>query len=362
MKFSLEFLRNVGSQNLVHGRRTLLKGTAAGAAVAAVGAGAAPFAARPAHGVLTGYVFVSNEKSHELTVLEPGNYEVVNKIPTSRRPRGMVFNPAHTLLYVACGDEDVIDVIDVDSQEVVDGIPTGPSPEVLTISPDEQLMFVANEEDSSMWIISVEDRVLQHEVPSGAEPEGVLITPDGATVYLTSEVADMVHKVDVEQGIITNNVVVGTRPRRIRVTPDQKEMWVTCELSGEVYIIDIESYQVIDVLNFLPPGFRQVDVTPVGLELNESGTQAYVTLGRANHIAFVDVPKREITDYVLAGSRAWGITMTADEATLLVCNGLSDDISIVDIASRRVLKSVRVGRVPYTPLIDDREGWSPVGN
>ena len=362
MKLSGEFLRNVGSQNLVHGRRTLLKGTAAGAAVAALGVGAAPFTARPAHGLLTGHVFISNEKSHELTVLDPVTFEVVNKIPTSRRPRGMVFNPGHTLLYVACGDEDVVDIVDVNEQKVVDGIPTGPSPEVLTISPDEKLMFVANEEDSSMWIISLEDRVLQHEVPSGAEPEGVLITPDGATVYLTSEVADMVHKVDVAQGIITNNVVVGTRPRRIRVTPDQKEMWVTCELSGEVYIIDIESYQVIDVLNFLPPGFRQVDVTPVGLEINAAGTRAFVTLGRANHVAFVDVASRNITDYLLCGSRAWGITITANEQTLLVCNGLSDDMSVVDIASKKVLKSVRVGRVPYTPLIDDREGWSPVGN
>jgi PQQ-dependent catabolism-associated beta-propeller protein len=332
-----------------------------GAAVA-LGAGLTPFMSRPSKGLLTGYTFVSNEKSHELTVLAPETFEVVNKIPTSRRPRGMVFNAEHSLLYVACGDEDVIDVVDVADQRVVDGIPTGPSPEVLTISPDEKLMFIANEEDSSMWIISIEDRVLQHEVPSGAEPEGVMVTPDGKTVYLTSEVADMIHKVDVEQGIITQNVIVGTRPRRIRITPDGKEMWVSCELSGEIYIIDVESYQVTDVINFLPPGFRQVDVTPVGLELNAAGTRVYATLGRANHLAYVDVQSREITDYILVGSRAWGITITVDEKTVLVANGLSDDISVIDEETRRVRKSVRVGRVPYIPLIDDRVGWAPVGN
>ena len=362
MSFRSQILRGFGHSELVPGRRGLLKGVAATGAAATLGAGLTPFMSRPARGALTGFTFVSNEKSHEITVLAPETYEVVNKIPTSRRPRGMVFNADHDLLYVACGDEDIVDVVDVASQEVVDGIPTGPSPEVLTISPDEKLMFIANEEDSSMWIISVEDRVLQHEVPCGAEPEGVMVTPDGKTVYLTSEVADMVHRVDVERGIITRNVIVGTRPRRIRITPDQQEMWVSCELSGEIYIIDIESYQVTDVINFLPPGFRQVDVTPVGLELNAAGTRAYVTLGRANHLAYVDIATREITDYVLVGSRSWGITISADEKILLVANGLSDDISVIEEETRRVLKSVRVGRVPYIPLIDDREGWSPVGN
>ena len=362
MSYSRSVLRGFGNPALVPGRRRLLQGMAATGAVAALSAGAAPFAARTAKGALTGHTFVSNEKSHELTVLAPDTYEVVNRIPTSRRPRGMVFNAPHTLLYVACGDEDVVDIVDVERQEVVDGIPTGPSPEVLTISPDEKLMFIANEEDSSMWIISIEDRVLLHEVPSGAEPEGVLVTADGSTVYLTSEVADMIHRIDVEQGIITNNVIVGTRPRRLRLTPDGSEMWVSCELSGEVYIVDVASYQVKDVINFLPPGFRQVDVTPVGLELNVAGTRAYVTLGRANHLAYVDVATREITDYVLVGSRAWGVTLTQDESTVLVANGLSDDISIVDEESRRVIKSVRVGRVPYISLIDDRVGWSPIGN
>ena len=103
-------------------------------------------------------------------------------------------------------------------------------------------------------------------------------------------------------------------------------------------------------------------MTPVGLELNAAGERAYVTLGRANHLAYVDVKTREITDYILVGSRAWGVTITKDEKTILVANGLSDDISVIDEESKRVLKSVRVGSVPYIPLIDDREGWSPIGN
>ena len=62
----------------------------------------------------TGSVFVSNERTHNVLVYDPANdFAVVADIATSRRPRDLQVNPDKTLLYVACGDDDVIDVIDV---------------------------------------------------------------------------------------------------------------------------------------------------------------------------------------------------------------------------------------------------------
>ncbi len=51
----------------------------------------------------TGLIFVSNEKTHDLTVIDPETLEVINSIPTSKRPRDMHFNEDRTLIYVACG-------------------------------------------------------------------------------------------------------------------------------------------------------------------------------------------------------------------------------------------------------------------
>ena len=58
-------------------------------------------------------------------------------------------------------------------------------------------------------------------------------------------------------------------------------------------------------------------------------------------------------DYVLVGSRAWGVGLSPDEKTLYVANGLSDDITVIDTDTRRVTKSVPVGRVPHSVLVDD---------
>jgi YVTN family beta-propeller protein len=67
----------------------------------------------------------------------------------------------------------------------------------------------------------------------------------------------------------------------------------------------------------------------------------------------VDVATRKVRDYVLVGSRAWGATLNRDESMLVVVNGLSDDISLVDTKTNKVLRSVAVGRVPHTAVIDD---------
>jgi PQQ-dependent catabolism-associated beta-propeller protein len=307
----------------------------------------------PARAAGTGYLYVSHERSHNVLVLDPAReFATVADIATSRRPRDMHFNNAHTLLYVACGDDDVIDVIDVATHAVVDQIPTGRSPEAFVLSHDETTIYVSNEENSTCQVIDIASKLIIHEIPVGAEPEGVLLSPDGRTLYVTSEVADMVHVIDPVLGVVTQNIIVGTRPRRFALSPDERELWVSDELSGQISIIDVATNQVLTDLEFLPPGFRPVDVTPVGLTLMADNRTMAVSLGRANHIAYVNTATREIEGYTLVGSRAWNVCNSADGSQLYVTNGLSDDISIIDVASRRNILSVPVGRVPYAVLVD----------
>src|SRR6202161_2636684 len=77
----------------------------------------------------TGLIFVSNEKTNNIIVLDPKTYKPVANLKTARRPRDMHFNADHSKLYVACGDDDVIDIVDVAKLEVVGKLNTGTSPE-----------------------------------------------------------------------------------------------------------------------------------------------------------------------------------------------------------------------------------------
>ena len=114
----------------------------------------------------TGLIFVSNEKSNNLIVLDPKTYKVVKDIKVSRRPRDMHFSADHTKLYVACGDDDVIDILDVAKLEVIGKLNTGPSPETFAIDEKRRRLYVANEEG----LVALRHRHRpEHHRPRGAD-------------------------------------------------------------------------------------------------------------------------------------------------------------------------------------------------
>ena len=352
----------------------------------------------------TGYLFVSSEKDHAITVLDGDTYEVVKQIRTAARPRHLAFNPDRTRLYAACGEGNAIDIIDVGALELVDRIGPINDPEAFDFSPDGETMYISLEDDAQLGILDLrayfegreekpeltvaevsatddgdddddDDEEEEEEeggdddeegedddgesipgmstVDVGEEPEGILVNKDGSLVFVTSEVANMVHVIDTATAEIRANIVAGNRPRRFAVPAGGNTLWVTNELSGSVSLIDLGTMKVTGTVEFKPKGFRPEDVTPVGITTTGDGATAFVALGRANHVAVVDVASLDVEDYVLVGSRAWNTTLNRDESLLFVANGLSDDISVIDVADRRVIKSVPVGRVPYAVLIDD---------
>jgi PQQ-dependent catabolism-associated beta-propeller protein len=325
-------------------RRSVLAGGAALAALAVV---------RPGYAAGTGNIFVSTEKGNEVVVLDK-TFNIIKRIATSKRPRDMQMTKAHDLLYVACGDDDTIDVIDVASLEVVDSIPTGPSPEMFRLSDDETAVYVSDEENSTVEKIDLASKIAVQTIPSGAEPEGILVMPGGKVEFATSEVADMVHVIDAEKGAVIKNIVVGTRPRRFILLASLNELWVSCELSSEIFIIDLTTYEIKgDSLVIIPPGFQEEDVTPVGMAVTKDESKVLLTLGRANHVAIIDAKSHDVLSFVLTGKRPWSVDLSSDEKLAIAANGLSDDITVIDMASMRAIQSYPIGRIPHTVVIDD---------
>jgi YVTN family beta-propeller protein len=157
--------------------------------------------------------------------------------------------------------------------------------------------------------------------------------------------------VDLTSGKVAKNIPAGKRPRRFALTADGAQLWVTNELDASVTVIDTKTQTVLDTIKFTVKGARAADITPVGITMTRDGKRAFVSLGKANHVAFVDVASRKTTDLVLVGKRAWGVALDKAEKTLYVVNGLSDDMSIVDVASAKATRTVKVGRVPHSVVL-----------
>jgi PQQ-dependent catabolism-associated beta-propeller protein len=300
----------------------------------------------------TNHLFVSNEKGNGVTVLNATDYTPVAVIKTGARPRGMVFSPDHKLLYVACGGANRIDIVDVAAMKVVGRIGGIDDPETFDLDKSGERLFISNEDAGELSIYDLATKKLLKSIKVGLEPEGVLLNPDDTKVYVASEGSNLVSVIDIASGKRTD-IGTDTRPRRFALTPDNKELWVSTELAGKVDLIDVATDKVTGGIDFLPPGMRKQDVSPVALVIDKTGATAFVTLGRANHVGVVDVKSHKVTGYILVGARPWGIAFDKEQKRLFVANGASDDVSIIDAASRKVLKSVPVGHYPYGVAIDE---------
>ena len=106
-------------------------------------------------------------------------------------------------------------------------------------------------------------------------------------------------------------------------------------------------------IEFNIPGLSKESVQPVGVRLDEKRQLAYVALGPANRIAIVNMKTFEVEKYILTGQRVWNLNINTNGTRLYTTNGVSNDISVIDIEKRKVIKSIPVGRYPWGVVVKE---------
>jgi len=288
---------------------------------------------------------LTNERSGSVIHIDE-NGSTTHLTPICERPRGMVRGPLDTQVIIACSDDHKLVVYNRATRTIDSEILAVPGAMNVALHVATNRLLVTNEGNASASVFDLLSGQLIAELPTGLEPDGIVITDDGSYIFVASENAGLVHVFDgasyEEKDVIRTNL----RPRRIALLKD--ELWVSSEMGSRVEIFDILTRKKRGEVIFAPKGFRPEQMTPVDILFNESANEAYVALGSANHVAIVDITKREITKYILVGKRAWGLGLSPDKQTLIVLNGLSDDFTLIDLETKRPKLTKRAGLIPHS--------------
>src|SRR4051812_9014540 len=237
-------------------------GAAAGSSAAPAAVPAAPPATIPAV-----RVFVTNEQSGDLTVIDAATNSVIATAPLGKRPRGIQAGPGGKYVYIALSgspsappgvDEktlpppdrsaDGIGEIDTETYKVTRVIKAGNDPEQLAVSADGTRLYVANEDAGQLSVVDVPSGSVVATVKIGDEPEGVTIRPDGKVVYVTSEEDGAVFAVDTATNKLLKRIPVGSRPRSIGFLPDGSRAYVSLENDGAVAVIDSTAHKFLHLM------------------------------------------------------------------------------------------------------------------
>ncbi|MGH7102990.1 MAG: PQQ-dependent catabolism-associated beta-propeller protein [Acetobacteraceae bacterium] len=315
---------------------------------------------------LTGTAYAANEKDNTVSVLDLAKMKAVKTVPTGQRPRGMALTSDGGRLLVCLGDSNRIDIFDTKTWNVVGSILT-PDPEYAALrQPGNNPLYVSNENNALVTVWNIDTQKMLVQMPTGVEPEGMAVSPDGQLIVNTTETTNMAQFFSYKTGRNLANILVPPRPRWAAFTHDGREVWVSSELGGTVTVIDAASFKILDTIHFVVQGLRSTFIQPVGINIMRDDKLAFVCLGPANRVAVVNVPERKVLSYVstgskkfdatvkkylLVGQRPWHADFTPDEKYILTANGLSNDVSVIDVARLRVIDTISVGQQPWMVLV-----------
>ncbi|MQA30928.1 MAG: beta-propeller fold lactonase family protein [Luteitalea sp.] len=313
-------------------------------------------------------VYVTNEVSGDLTVIDPASHSPVATISLGKRPRGIRASPDGSQLYIALSgspisppgvDESTLPPPDraADGIGVVDArtltlstILKGPSdPEQTSVSRDGQHLYIASEDTGKASVLEIGSGRTVAEYEVGGEPEGVTTSPDGRFVYVTSEEDSQVSVIDTATSRLVKQFEVGARPRDSAFSPDSSRAYVTAENGGTVSVVDTSSHTVIETIRLTGENVR-----PMGVVVSPDGQRVYVTTGRGGTVVSIDAKRNEPVGSVTVGPRPWGIAISPDGTRLYTANGPSNDVSVVDTNTMTVLTKVAVGRSPWGVVVVPR--------
>lgn len=304
-------------------------------------------------------VYVTNEGSGDVSIIDPVAAREIGRIAIGKRPRGLVASPDGALLYVAVSgspaagpgvDEatlpppdraaDGIVVIDLATRKVLRTLKGITDPEQIAISPDGTRLYVASEDSGQLMVIGSDGRMLGA-YPVGGEPEGVTVSADGATILATSE-AD--HSIAVLRGSslqVVGRIPVGERPRNA-VFLDQSRVVVPGEFDSSISVVNVDTMMRLRTI-------RLADTDrPMGVVRLDSET-VLVSTGRGSRVVRLDIGPGSTgtTGSASVGKRPWGLAFSPDKTLLFSANGPSGDVSIIDPISMTEVARIEAGQGPW---------------
>jgi PQQ-dependent catabolism-associated beta-propeller protein len=292
-------------------------------------------------------VFVSNEGSNLVHIVDGATGTLEGKLATGLRPRGMALSADRRTLYVAASNANRIEAWSVRERRLLRSYDAGSDPERFVVSPDGRRLYVANEDKSAVSFLDLDSGKILREVKVGPEPEGMGVSPDGTLVVATSEAASTAHFIDTATGHLLDSVPVGSRPRDVLFLDGGRKVWVSSEQRGTISVFDSGSRKIVAIID-LVPAFPDLDqVQAVEMKATRDGKRVFVAMGRSNQVAEIDPASLKVVRSFPAGDRNWGIALSPDEHRLYAASGLSGDLTIVDLRRNKVVGRVKLGGKPW---------------
>ncbi len=310
--------------------------------------------------------------------------------------KGQVPELSSLLVYVTNEDSNNVSVINRQLGEVVATVRVGRSPRGIAagLRRDRLRVYVANSGSNSISVIDPTTNKVEQEIPIrfGSEPEGIAVTLDGSggeLLFVTDYGSDTVSVVDATTYQEVNKIDVGNGPIAVAVDPPAETVMASRFLSLEnanilrnyreryfnVYVVNKDSRDV-SVLRMDIQGGRleevarlSVEWSPVALAIDYQRGKVYVANYGSDRLSVIDIIEvikgnaaGAVSDISSVGTSVTGVVVdpTFDRIYLLrevpgeimIIRPFLEDYYTADTVMPLVIGSIPVGTSPRSMIMD----------
>jgi YVTN family beta-propeller protein len=288
-------------------------------------------------------VFVANESSNSVTVVDGDSFQVVGTVDSrNHATHDLAVSRDGRWLFATNLASGRLSAINTRALETVASIATGDRAHVVTLTNDNRQAWVANIGENTISIVDTTTFRILGTIAVGKGPTGLTFSRDGRFAYVSNQGDKTVEVIDTASHRVLKAIPVGTNPHFLVLGPDGR-IWGTNTGGTDIYVIDPGAQDKIASIN-VGPAPQQIAFGFKGLQ----GPNAYVTVAGLNRVVVVstDPQNLRILEQIDVGQRPNGISGNREGTRLFVVHEVSNDLKVIDTGSSSVLATVPVGRKP----------------
>lgn len=288
-------------------------------------------------------IFMLNSLDATVSVIDPVTWTETQRINTGKEPHHLYLTPDQKSLIVANALSDSLTFIDPKTAEVQRTIPKIIDPYHLRFSPDMKWFVTAanrlNHIDIYSW--NGTEPTLVKRIPTGKTPSHLWIDTASTVIYSSMQDSDEIVAIDIATQTLKWRSKVGSTPADIFGTPDDKFLLVA--LTGG------DSVEVYDLTGTSPKLVKTIKTDKGAHSFRAAGDKRHVFVSNrvANNISKIDYQTMTVVDSLPGPSGPDDMEITADGKTLYVASRWAGKMTMIDIATRQVVRQVKVGKSPH---------------
>jgi len=290
--------------------------------------------------------YVANFGGDGISVVDPVERKLVGQIRTGSKPHGVAIAPNGEFVFVSNEGDGTLSFIDPRSNAVVGVVTVGTAPHQVAVSPDSKTVLVALNGEDALAVVSVENRTVTRKVPVPKAPHIVAYSPDGMTVYVTGERAMVLTALSVPALERKATADLMAFPRVFSVSNDQKRIYQAIRWFNGALVVDAGTMKVVDRIALGEARFAKDGMDAHQPALTPDGAQLWIGTQWDDSISIVDLaqPKR-LRKIPVCRSPNWTGFTPDGSVAVVSCTG-SNDVTIIDARSEKVVDKVAVGSEP----------------